>query len=177
MRGFFLPETEQKLADDQTQETQAEEQAGARSAGQSGGEQADGQETDWKAEAEKWKSLSRKHEARAKENFEKASEYDKYLESQKSEQEKQAEAYAKLQAERDEAMTSAALAQAALKYGLSAEDMELISGGSADDIESRAERLANRLASQKQKPEPDKGLGREQASQSSGDWLRDQFRK
>jgi crotonobetainyl-CoA:carnitine CoA-transferase CaiB-like acyl-CoA transferase len=42
------------------------------------------QETDWKAEA-------RKHEARAKENFDKATKYDALLESQKTEQQRRDE--------------------------------------------------------------------------------------
>jgi hypothetical protein len=48
-------------------------------------------DTDWKAEAEKWKAASRKHEQRAKDNADKAKQYDELKRAQMSEQEKAAE--------------------------------------------------------------------------------------
>lgn len=51
-----------------------------------------GQEPDWKAEAEKWKTLSRQNEARAKENAEKAKRLDETEEANKSELQKEREA-------------------------------------------------------------------------------------
>lgn len=48
-------------------------------------------EPDFKAEAEKWKSLARKHEEKAKANAEKAKGYDELRASQMSEQEKAVE--------------------------------------------------------------------------------------
>lgn len=49
------------------------------------------QEVDYKAEAEKWQALARKHEDRAKANAEKAKGYDELKQSQMSEQEKAVE--------------------------------------------------------------------------------------
>lgn len=50
------------------------------------------QEVDYKAEAEKWQSLARKHEQRAKDNAEKAKGYDDLKRSQMTEQEKAVDA-------------------------------------------------------------------------------------
>lgn len=49
------------------------------------------QEPDYKAEAEKWQSLARKHEQRAKDNAEKAKGYDELKKSSMTEQEKAVE--------------------------------------------------------------------------------------
>ena len=67
-----------------------------------------------------------------------------------------------------------AVAQAALRHGLTVEDMDLISGlGSPEEIEAKAEQFAKRLRAAGAAPDP--RLGQEQVSQGSGDWLRDQF--
>lgn len=159
---------------------QADDQATDRGAGTSQ-DTGGGQDKDWQAEAEKWKSMARKHEDRAKENFQKAQEYDKYVESQKTEEQKRQDAAKALQAERDNALVDAALARAALTHGLSAEDIDLIRGGSPEEIDKRAEKLAARLKAREESSRgvsaPDPRLGRENTSKSSGDWLRDQLNK
>jgi|GEM_PF-6157565 len=88
---------------------------------------------------------SKKWETRAKENAEKATEYDKFVESQKTEQQKLEDA--KATAERLAADTAAELARmkAAVKHGLSEDDLELLGSGTPEEIEARAERLAARL--------------------------------
>lgn len=106
-------------------------------------------EPDWKAEAEKWKSLSRKNEDAAKSNATKAKEYDAYVESQKTEQERAADAVKTLSGERELLASENAKLKAALKYGLSDEDLELLGDGSPEQIETRAEKLAARLGGQK----------------------------
>lgn len=106
-------------------------------------------EPDWKAEAEKWKSLSRKNEDAAKSNATKAKEYDAYVESQKTEQERAADAVKTLSGERELLASENAKLKAALKYGLSDEDLELLGDGSPEQIETRAEKLSARLGSQK----------------------------
>lgn len=97
------------------------------------------------AEVEKWKALSRKNEERAKENAGKATEYDKFLESQRTEQEKLE--LAKTTAEKQAAETAAELARmkAAVKHGLTEDDLDLLGSGTAEEIEVRAEKLAARL--------------------------------
>lgn len=102
------------------------------------------QEPDWKAEARKW-------EKRAKDNSDAAARLQKLEDAQKTEQEKLTE---QLEAERATARTNAVEAaryRAAMKHGLSDEDLEWL-GDDPDQIEDRAERLAARLAAAT--PEP-----------------------
>jgi hypothetical protein len=112
---------------------------------------------DWQAEAEKWKSFARKHEDAAKANAEKAKRLDEFEESQKTEQQKFADAAAKA------AETAAELARvkAAVKHGLSEEDLDLLgTHGTPEEIDARAERLAARIkAAGASKPKPDFGGG------------------
>lgn len=117
-------------------------------------------EPDWKAEAEKWKSLSRKNEDAAKSNATKAKEYDAYVESQKTEQERAADAVKTLAGEKASLASENAKLKAALKYGLSDEDLELLGDGSPEQIETRAEKLAARLGTQKPAGPSSSSLGR-----------------
>lgn len=117
-------------------------------------------EPDWKTEAEKWKSLSRKNEDAAKSNATKAKEYDAYVESQKSEQERAADAVKTLSGENASLATDNAKLKAALKYGLSDEDLELLGDGSPEQIETRAEKLAARIGAQKPAGPSSSALGR-----------------
>lgn len=117
-------------------------------------------EPDWKSEAEKWKSLSRKNEDAAKSNATKAKEYDAYVESQKTEQERAADAVKTLSGERELLASENAKLKAALKYGLSDEDLELLGDGSPEQIETRAEKLAARLGPQKPAGPSSTALGR-----------------
>lgn len=125
---------------------------------------------DWKAEAEKWKSHSRKNEEKAKANADAAAKLREIEDANKSEQEKLAEA---LEAARNDANTTKAeLARmrAAVKYGLSEDDLELLGSGDADEIETRAEKLAARLAAST-KPEgsrPVTGLGKTPDESNAG---------
>ena len=117
---------------------------------------ADGAVQDFAAEAEKWKSLSRKHEEQAKANADAAARLRKLEDANKSEVERQAEAVSLLTQERDAAIGEAARLRAAVKHGLSDEDLELIGNGTPDEIEFRAARLAARLAAQGQPRKPGK---------------------
>ena len=125
-------------------------------------------EPDWKSEAEKWKSLSRKNEDAAKSNATKAKEYDAYVESQKTEQQKSEEAARQLAAERAELASENAKLKAALKYGLSDEDLELLGDGSPEQIETRAEKLAARLGGQKPAGPSSSSLSRVNLNPDSG---------
>lgn len=74
--------------------------------------------TDWKAEAEKWKAQSRKHEQRAKDNSTAAAELEKLRTAQMTEQERAvAEAFAKGKSEGTSA-SSKRLAAAEIKAAL-----------------------------------------------------------
>ena len=96
------------------------------------------QQVDWEAEARKWKELSRKNEARMKENAEKAKLYDEAQEQGKSELQKAQEAAAKAEA-RAAAMEAEALrAKVAAATGV---DADLLSGSSEEELRASAERL------------------------------------
>ena len=140
---------------------------------------ADQADKDWKAEAEKWRALSRKHEDASRANADKARQFEEWQQSQKSEQQKADEAAQKLQSDLDDARREAALARAALSHGLTADDLELIGGGTPEEIDAKAQKLAERLkAGQQASPHtPDPRLGQEQRPTGSGDWLRDQLQK
>lgn len=116
---------------------------------------------DWQAEAEKWKAFARKHEDAAKANADKAKRFDEFEESQKTELQKAADAAARAKAEADATRAELARMQAAVKHGLSADDLDLLgTHGSPEEIEARAERLAARLkAAEANKPKPDFGGG------------------
>jgi hypothetical protein len=60
------------MSDDQS--TPADDQDDATTGAAGGDDQGDADTTDWKAEAEKWKTASRKHENRAKDNAKAARE-------------------------------------------------------------------------------------------------------
>lgn len=137
-------------------------------------------ETDWKAEAEKWKSLSRKNEDAAKSNATKAKEYDAYVESQKTEQERTADTVKSLTETNTGLASENAKLRAALKYGLSDEDLELLGDGSPEQIATRAEKLSARLGSQKPAGPSSPALGRvnsQTVKGSTGDQFADFFTK
>lgn len=97
-----------------------------------------GDEPDWKTEARKW-------EKRAKENSDAAARLKEIEDEQKSEQQKLADQLEDARNEGASAKTEAARLRAAIKYGLSEDDLDLLGTGTADEIEDRAARLAKRL--------------------------------
>lgn len=109
-------------------------------------EAATAEDKDWKAEAEKWKSLARKHEGNAKANADKARQFDELSEAQMSELEKAAK---RAEQAEENARTSAgelAAYKAAVQHGLTEDDMGLLgTHGTPEEIAERAERLAARL--------------------------------
>lgn len=103
-------------------------------------------------DVEKWKSLARKHEARAKENAEKAKRLDELDEANKSEIQKAQDRVTAEKKRADEAAAQLALLKAAVKHKLTEDDLELLADVPADQIEDRAARLAKRIqASEKAK--------------------------
>jgi hypothetical protein len=116
---------------------------------------------DWQAEAEKWKSLSRKHEDSAKANADKAKRFEEFEESQKTEQQKLADDRDKAKAEAASTAAELARVKAAVKHGLTEDDLELLgTHGTAEEIDARAEKLAARIkAADAGKPKPDFGGG------------------
>nr|DAX81504.1 MAG TPA: hypothetical protein [Caudoviricetes sp.] len=95
-------------------------------------------QVDWEAEARKWKELSRKNEARMKENAEKAKLYDKAQEEGKSDLQKAQEVAAKAEARVAELESKALRMEVAAAKGV---DAELLSGSTQEELEACAERL------------------------------------
>ena len=101
------------------------------------------------AEVAKWKEMSRKNEERARANAEKAKRFDALEEASKTEQQKAADAAAKSATERDEARAEAARLRAAVKFGLTEEDLTHLDGIPAERVEAIAEWVASRAPAPK----------------------------
>lgn len=95
-------------------------------------------EVDWKSEAEKWKALSRQNETRAKSNAEKAIEFDKLTEAQKTEQEKLNDKLAKLESRAVAAEAKALKSDVASAKGVPA---SLLKGSTLEELEAHADEL------------------------------------
>lgn len=121
-----------------------------------GGAAEKAQETDWEAEARKWKELSRKNEARMKENAEKARLYDEAQEQGKSELQKAQEAAAKAEARADALESKVLRAQVAAAKGV---DADLLSGSTQEELEASADRLLAWHAAQTPKGAPSSDAG------------------
>lgn len=126
-----------------------------------GGAAEKAQETDWEAEARKWKELSRKNEARMKENAEKARLYDEAQEQGKSELQKAQEAAAKAEARAAAMEAEVMRAKVAASTGV---DADLLSGSSEEELRASAERLIAWRGAQVPKgaPSSDAGIRGEQ---------------
>jgi hypothetical protein len=126
-------------------------------------EKADSRETDWKADAEKWKSLSRKHEREARANAEAARKYTEFEESQKTEQQRLADRLAAAEQERDDANRARARLVAAREHSIPSSLLDRIGGSSEEEINESAQTLAQeieaevarRLAAQPPPPAPE----------------------
>lgn len=127
-------------------------------------------------DAEYWKARARQWESNAKKNAAAAKEWREWQEAHKTDEQKAADEKAALEADRDSARRDARLAKAALKHGLSEEDLALIDPSGDDDVfEARVAAFAERLASaSKSQPNRfrDPNLGREHVNTPAGDWLR-----
>lgn len=119
------------------------------------------QETDWEAEARKWKELSRKNESRMKENAEKARLYDEAQEQGKSELQNAQEAAAKAEARAAAMEAEVMRAKVAASTGV---DADLLSGSSEEELRASAERIIAWRGAQVPKgaPSSDAGIRGEQ---------------
>ncbi len=126
-----------------------------------GGAAEKAQETDWEAEARKWKELSRKNEARMKENAEKARLYDEAQEQGKSELQKALDKAAQAEARVKALEVQATRAQVAAEKGV---DVDLLSGSTLEELEASADRLLAWRGAQVPKgaPSSDAGIRGEQ---------------
>lgn len=106
-------------------------------------------ETDWKAEARKW-------ETRAKENNAAAKRLAEIEEASKSEAQKQAEAFANLQAENARLQAEALRSQVAATKGVPA---DLLAGTTEEELNAAADRLLEFRGTSTPSPAPDFGAG------------------
>lgn len=113
--------------------------------------------TDWESEATKWKALARQHENKhlaslgfkSKEEIDQlrqaAQRFQEHEDSQKSEIQRATEQAQTFQQQLAQERETNARLLAAATYGIPPELIDLLGGGSADEISGRAEVLAERL--------------------------------
>lgn len=125
-------------------------------------------------EVAKWKALARKHEQQAKANAEAAKRLKEIEDAEKSESQKLAEALEEAKQDAATKGTELARLRAAIKHGLSEDDLDLLGDGTPDEIEARAARLAQRLGGTDSGKRPVKSLGTKTDPPVDADtWLRD----
>lgn len=89
---------------------------------------------DWKAEAEKWQALARKHEDRAKSNHDKVQELETAQASTKSDMDKVLEKLAAMEETATKAQRDALIATVSKKTGLSEAKVARLNGSTADEL-------------------------------------------
>jgi DNA repair exonuclease SbcCD ATPase subunit len=96
-------------------------------------------------EIEKLRKEAAKYRTQLREAEPKLSEYQKYLDSQKTEQEKLAEAKAAAEAKLAEVTTANARLMAAAAYNIPADLIDLLGTGTDEEINARAQLLSERI--------------------------------
>ena len=100
---------------------------------------------DWEAKYKETLAHSRKHETRAKENAAAAKELADLKAAQMSDQEKATAAAQAADERAAKAERESALLRAAIDHKLTKDDLELLDGVPADQINDRAKKLADRI--------------------------------
>jgi hypothetical protein len=127
-------------------------------------------EVDLAAEVEKWKTLSKKNEARAKENSAAAKRLAEIEEAGKSEAQKAQDRIATLERELEATRSAALRSRIQAKHGISDEDAELfLTGSDEDTLTKQAERLAQRAEDRKKNGNHAPLQGRTPSSSSADD--------
>jgi hypothetical protein len=169
--------------DDNNSDDNAKQTAGANvQDGQNSTEQAQQTDTsttdekDWKAEAEKWRALARKHEGNAKTNASAAQELATIKDAQKTAEQRLNDQLAAAQVQLAEYRTRETRTNAALAAGLPPEMAEYITEAEPDSALEQAKRLAEHLKPAAQKPAADlrqgvRGAPAQQANDPNA-WLR-----
>lgn len=118
--------------------TPAEPQDDTQGQGTEDHSPSDAGTVDWRAEAEKWKALSRKNEATARSNAEKAKRLDQIEEQSKTELQKALEAQAAAEKRAAALEVEATRARVAAAKGV---DADLLTGTTEEEISQSADRL------------------------------------
>lgn len=137
---------------------------------------AEQKEVNWQAEAEKLKAESRKHEARAKENFEYAKKWKELEDSQKSESEKLNEKLAALEAENAKMKTEALINAVASEKNIPSKALKLLTGSTREELEASADEILSIISESAQPtkplPNPEQGKPAGTSGQISKDELK-----
>lgn len=130
-------------------------------------------ETDWEAEAEKWKALARKHEDQWKANASKVTEYDRLVEASKSDQERLEERAAKAKSQAEQLEAENLRLKVAYAKGLPPELIGRLQGSTQKELEADAEVLLD-LVKQPGQPDLRAAAGQRPVSPETNadDWLR-----
>jgi hypothetical protein len=135
-------------------------------------------EPDYRADAEKWKALARKHETAAKLNASAAKELDTIRDAQKTAEQRLNDQLAAAQVELAQHRTREVRTSAALQAGLPADMAEYLTEVDPDAVLEQAKRLAERLkpAEPGRAPAPDARQGAVGGPARQGDdpnaWIR-----
>lgn len=135
-------------------------------------------DTDWKAEADKWKSLARKHEEQAKANVAAAQRLAQIEDEQKTEAQKLTERASIAEQEAQAARLELARYRVAATKGLPADLAEHLVGATEEELSASADRLlaaAAKLSGSQAPPDLKQGAGRGAVPSSQGDWFRSKF--
>lgn len=117
-------------------------------AAQADGDSQDGQgeeETDWQAEADKWKALARKHEKTANQNKDAAARLKNIEDANKTELQRAQEAQQEAERQRDEALGTHARIMAAATHDVPVELIDLLGTGTDEEIDERAQLVATAI--------------------------------
>lgn len=110
-------------------------------------EPATGEQTDYKAEMEKWKALSRKHEQTAKQNADAAKKLAEMEEAQKTAEQKAADKAAQAEKTAADANRETARLRVALRKGLTETQAKRLVGDTEEELEADADELLESFAS------------------------------
>ena len=109
--------------------------------GDDGGQDGAGGEPDWKAEAAKWKSMSRKHEGQAKANADAAKRLQELEDANKSETQKLADKATEAEKRAAAAEAKATKYEVAAELGIQAKHLRYLHGATREEIEESAKAL------------------------------------
>lgn len=123
------------------EETNANEETGTDVEAGTGSASGDDAGIDWEARAKEWQALAEQYQGEARAIAEKYDGVKDVVAAAKEKDEK----IAALTREHDAALGQSVRYEAALKFGLTLDDLDLIAGGAPDEVVARAERLARRL--------------------------------
>lgn len=100
-----------------------------------------GTEPDYKADADKWKAMARKHEQQAKENADAARRLAEIEEAQKTEAEKATERLTATEKRAAAAELKALRLEVALAKGVPSDYQEFLTGDTLEELEAKADKL------------------------------------